>query len=170
MPASFSEPTANTSASTNLGQKTAHVAPLIVSPVLLLVALLGLGWLYVPANPAIKAPATTFGFDDLHDLANSGAVPTTWLQQNYFGWLGWTVVLAVTALAIVTALTGKRVAAIALAGAGLISLVVTLFAVKGELTWGQFGDQIPNFRAGGYCALLGYLIALGFGGVRSARR
>ncbi|NDV10759.1 hypothetical protein GXW84_41350 [Rhodococcus sp. IEGM 248] len=69
----------------DLGQKLAHFAPFLVSPVLLLVALLGAGWLYVPANPAIKAPATTLGFNDLHDLAASGAVPTTWLQQNYCG-------------------------------------------------------------------------------------
>jgi len=119
------------------------------------VALLGAGWLYVPANPAIKAPATTLGFNDLHDLAASGAVPTTWLQQNYFGWLGWTlIIIIIVALSLATALTGKRSVAMALAGAGVVSLAVNFFAVKGALTWGQFtdaggvGEQLLLLRGG----------------------
>ena len=129
----------------DLGQKLAHFAPFLVSPVLLLVALLGAGWLYVPANPAIKAPATTLGFNDLHDLAASGAVPTTWLQQNYFGWLGWTliiIIIIIVALSLATALTGKRSVAMALAGAGVVSLAVNLFGLKGALTWGQFKAKV----------------------------
>jgi hypothetical protein len=47
---------------------------------------------------------------------------------------------------------------------------VNLFAVKGALTWGQFADQIPNIRVGGYCAIAGYLVAVALGGLRVARR
>lgn len=57
--------------------------------------------------------------------------PTTWLQQNYFGWLGWTLIIIVIALSLATALTGKRSVAMALAGAGGVSLAVNLFAVQG---------------------------------------
>lgn len=61
----------------SLDRQIARLAPYAISPVLLLVALLGVGWLYVPANPAIKSPATTLGFHDLHQLPASGAIPTT---------------------------------------------------------------------------------------------
>lgn len=170
MSTSFNQSAANISSQASPGQKVARFAPFLVSPVLLLVALLGAGWLYVPANPAMKAPATTLGFNDLHDLAASGAIPTTWLQQNYFGWLGWTLIIIVIALSLATALTGKRSVAMALAGAGVVGLAVNLFAVKGSLTWGQFTDQVPNIRVGGYCAIVGYLLVVALGGIRAARR
>ncbi|MEO5664499.1 MAG: hypothetical protein ABIR39_14570 [Nocardioides sp.] len=170
MSASFSQPLANTASEGSLAQKAARWAPLLVSPVLLLVALLGAGWLFVPANPAIEAPATTLGFDELHDLAASGVIPTTWVQQNYFGWLGWTLVILVIALALATAAAGLRFVAMALAGAGLVGLAINVFAVKGALTWGQFTDQIPNIRIGGYCAIVGYILAIALGAIGSARR
>lgn len=169
MSASFTQSGSATS-ETAIGRKVARLASYVLSPVLLLVALLGAGWLYVPANPAIKAPATTLGFQDLHELAASGVVPTTWVQQNYFGWLGWTLVGIVIALCAATAITGRRVMAGALAAAGIVGLAINVFAVKGALTWGQFMDQVPNIRIGGYCAIAGYLLALAISGVRAARR
>lgn len=97
-------------------------------------------------------------------------MPTTWVQQNYFGWLGWCLVIIVIALGVATAVTAQRLTAIALVGLGLISLAVNVFDVKGALSWGQFVDQIPNIRVGGYCAIGGYLFAVAFGGLRAARR
>lgn len=170
MSASFSESAASSSSRADLGQRAARLAPFLVSPVLLLVALLAAGWLYVPANPAAKAPATTLAFNDLHQLAGSGVIPTTWVQQSYFGWLGWTLVVIVIALALGTAVTARRSAAATLGGAGLVGLLVNLFAVKGALTWGQFIDQVPNVRVGGYCAVVGYLLTLAVGARAAARR
>jgi hypothetical protein len=84
--------------------------------------------------------------------------------------LGWCLVIIVIALGLAIAVTAQRPMEIALAGVGLVSLAVNLFAVKGALTWGQFADQIPNIRVGGYCAIAGYLVAVALGGLRVARR
>jgi hypothetical protein len=171
MSASFIRPAGTTTPSnTAVGSKVVQVAPFLISPVLLLAALLGAGWLYVPANPAIKTPATTLAFDDLHNLARSGAVPTTWVQENYFGWFGWTLVVIVIALLLATVAAGRRPFGTALAAAGLLGLIFNVFAVKGALSWGQFADQIPNIRIGGYCAIIAYLLAVALGGIRTARR
>lgn len=67
-------------------------------------------------------------------------------------------------------LSSLRLTAIALAGVGLVSLAVNFFAVKGAWAWGQFADQIPNIRVGGYWAIGGYLLAVAVGGLRAARR
>lgn len=168
MSASFTQ-SGNATSESTFGRKVARFAPYGLSPILLLVALLGAGWLYVPANPAIQAPATTLGFDELHDLAASGVIPTTWVQQNYFGWLGWTLIVVVIALTVATAITNHRIVASALAATGLISLGLHIFAVKGALTWGAFMDQTPNLRVGAYCAVAGYVLALALGGLRAAR-
>lgn len=169
MSASFTQ-SANAASEATLVRKGVRLAAYALSPVLLLLALLGAGWLYVPANPAIKAPAATLGFGDLHKLAGSGVIPTTWIQQNYFGWLGWTLVLVIIALCLVTAATCNRIVAGVLAAAGLVSLITHLFAVKGALTWGQFADQTSHLRIGAYCAVAGYVLAIAFGGLRAARR
>ena len=68
--------------------------------------------------------------------------------------MGWTLIIIIVALSLATALTGKRSVAMALAGAGVVSLAVNLFALKGALTWGQFtdaggvGEQLLLLRGG----------------------
>lgn len=126
----------------------------------LLVSLLGPGWLFVPGNPAAKMPATTPTFGDLHDLAQSGAVPTTTLQQSYFGWLGWSLVLATGITAVLVAVVGRRVLVVLLAALSVAGLVVTTFGLKGAHTWADFLDQVPNVRVGGYLVFVGYISAL----------
>ena len=132
-----------------------------VTALFLLVSLLGAAWLYVPANPAAKAPAITLDFSDLHDLANSGAVPTSAIQKSYFGWLGWTLALATIALAVATVLLRNRILAAALGAFGVAGLAFTALGVKGALTWSQLFDQVENIRLGGYLDVLAYVVALG---------
>src|SRR3546814_18375546 len=64
------------------GRKIAAAAASAIGPILLLIAFTGPGWVFVPANPALKAPATTLSFSGLPDLVGSGAVPTTWVPDR----------------------------------------------------------------------------------------
>jgi hypothetical protein len=138
-------------------------------PVVLLVSLLGPGWLFVPANQAAKMPETTLSFGNLHDLANSGAVPTTNIQQWYFGWLGWTLVLATGITALLIAVLARRALMVLLGVLSVAGVVVTTFGLKGALSWADFFDQVPNVRLGGYLVFIGYLSALAFGALLASR-
>lgn len=137
----------------------------------LLVSLLGPGWLFVPANPAAKMPETTLSFGDLHNLANSGIIPTTHIQQLYFGWLGWTLVLATGVTAVFVAVVSRRALVALLAVLSVAGVVATTFGMKGTLTWADFVDQVPNVRVGGYLVFIGYLSAFAFAALlaKSAR-
>jgi hypothetical protein len=137
----------------------------------LLISLLGPGWLFVPANPAARMPETTLSFGDLHDLANSGALPTTHIQQSYFGWLGWTLVLATGITALLVAVVARRALVALLAVLSVAGVVVTTFGLKGALTWANFVDQVPNVRVGGYLVFIGYVSAFAFAALlaKSAR-
>jgi hypothetical protein len=139
-----------------------QLAASLAIAVALAASLLGLNWLHVPAQPAIKAPATTLTFQDLHELTARGVVPTSGLQEAYFAWLGWALAVGVVAIVLATTLTGRRALTGLLAGVSALGLVLTALGVKGVLTWGQFFDQVPNIRAGGYLVGLVYLAALAF--------
>src|SRR5690348_2743006 len=73
-----------------------------LAAVLLVVSLLGPGWVHVPADPATGAPATTLDFQGLNALTS--LVPSTAWQQAYFGWLGWAMVVLTVATGIAAAL------------------------------------------------------------------
>jgi hypothetical protein len=139
----------------------ARVAVPGITALLLLASLLGAGWLYVPANPAAKTPATTLSFADLSDLANSGAVPTSAIQESYFGWLGWTLAGATIAFAVAAAFLRNRGVASVLGALSVAGLVLTALGVRGALTWSQLFDQVENVRLGGYLAVLAYVVTLG---------
>lgn len=138
----------------------ARVAAPGLTALFLLVSLLDAAWLSVPANPATKAPSTTLDFSDLHDLANGGAVPTTAIQESYFGWLGWTLAVAAITLAVTAILLRNRGPAYVLGGLSVAGLVFTALGVKGALTWSQLFDQVENIRLGGYLVVLAYVFAL----------
>lgn len=138
--------------------------------VLLSISVLGAGWLYVPANPVAKMPATTLTFNDLHDVAHGGLVPSNWIQQAYFGWLGWALAVAIVVLAVALTLVPQRLLEFALSAVAVTALVCTLLGVKGVLTWSQLADQIENIRLGGYLAVLGYVLALGLAVWQATRR
>lgn len=134
----------------------------------LIVSLLGPTWLHVPANPAHKIPALDLSFGNLRALANSAPAPAE--QRAYFQWLGWTLVIITIAVAIAWATAARRVIAIALAGCSLAGLLFTLFAVKGAMTWNQFGHQLQYIRIGGYLLLVAYVATLVSALISTSRR
>ena len=141
-----------------------------VAAVLLLVSLLGPGWVYVPANPAVPSPAMTLDFNDLGDLSHSGTAPTTSVQQAYFGWLGWALVIIAVVVLFAAAILGHRILAVSAAVMGVVGLVFTLFGVKGAQAWSALIDQLANIRIGGYLVLCGYVLALVTGMVIARRQ
>jgi hypothetical protein len=141
----------------------------VLGAISLLVSLTGAAWVLNPANPAAKTPASTASFSDLKAVIGSGKIPTTWVQDLYFGWFAWVLVIAVIAIGVAAVLTRKRAAHIALLVVGLVGLVMTVFAFKGELTWSQYWDAHTNLRLGGYLVFLGFILAAVAGGLRTRR-
>ncbi|MCW2756564.1 MAG: hypothetical protein JWO46_310 [Nocardioidaceae bacterium] len=135
----------------------------------LLISLLGTPWVFFPANPAAKAPASTASFSDLKTVIGSGKIPTTWVQDVYFGWFAWVLVIAVIALGVAAVVARSRAAHIALRVVGLVGFVMTVFAFKGEMTWAQYWDGHTNLRLGGYLVFLGFILAAVAGGLRPRR-
>jgi hypothetical protein len=140
-----------------------------VGAVLLLIAPLGLVWLYSPAIAALHIPAMNLTFTDLHHLADSGLAPTNWIQKNYFAWLGWVLIIAtivVTAAAVVIRRRAFGVAAIA---TSVLALILTQLAAKGTLTWSAYAHESSNTRIGVYVLIVGYLLTL-VAGIMQSRR
>lgn len=133
---------------------------LAVAAAALLVSLAAPIWLYSPAQPQAQIPEMHLSFSDL-DAATTQS-PSA-LQGAYFGWLGWFLALAAIAMGVVTVLIRRRVAGAVEAVVGGVALILTVFAVKGPLTWGSFFDSIPNIRLGGYLVIIGYLLIIAHG-------
>ena len=131
-----------------------------IGAVFLLVALLGTGWLFSPANATLHIPATTLNFADLHHLTSSGMAPTNWIQKNYFSWLGWLIIAATIVATIAAVLIRRRFLNILVVVLSVVGLVVGLFAAKGVLTWAQFSHQVPNLRVGTYLLIAGFVLTL----------
>src|SRR3546814_13452962 len=93
---------------------------------------------------------TLFPYTTLFRSVGSGAVPTTWVQESYFSWLGWALLVVSTLVLAATAVTRSRWNHGGVAAVGVIGLVLHVFAAKGALTWGLFFDQVPNIRVGGF--------------------
>jgi hypothetical protein len=134
-----------------------------VGAVLLLIAPLGLGWLFSPAVAVAHIPAQTLSFAGLHHLTSSGIAPTNWIQKNYFAWLGWVLIIATIIATGASVLTGRRSLGVLAVVLSVLGLVLSLFAFKGVLTWSQFIHQIPNVRVGAYLLIAGYLLTLASG-------
>jgi hypothetical protein len=128
--------------------------------VLLLISPLGVGWFYVPAVPQAHIPATTLSYQGLHHLAGSGMAPTNWVQQNYFAWLGWLLIVAAILITGAAVVTGRRALDMAGAALCLLGLVLGLFAAKGALSWSQFAHELSNLRVGAYLLVAGFFIIL----------
>jgi hypothetical protein len=150
------------------GMLPAGVA-VVLAGLLLVVSLTTLGWLHMAANSMGPGPAVTLDFSDLRTLTDTPGVPTNTVQSEFFGWLAWLFVIVGLALGLATAATRARIAALALAGTALVTLVVDLFAVKGPLTWSAFSDQLPDIRLGAYFMIAGLVVLLAIG-VWSAKR
>jgi hypothetical protein len=132
--------------------------PLLLAASACLVAgLLGPAWIYVPANPAASAPAARLDFGDLRQLTGSPGVPTTWLQQSYFDWLGWLGAIVVMLGVAAAILVRSRAVALVATGLAVLALIVTGLALKGPLTWAQVVDQLANLRLGSYLVDLGLM-------------
>jgi hypothetical protein len=144
-------------------------APMIAG-LMLLVSLVGPGWLYVPANPAVHMPEVTLTFNDLHHLANSGLAPSNGIQRAYFGWLGWALALTTVAVALAGAMLRRPVLALATGASAVVGLLCTALGVKGVQPWSQLIDQTANVRPGVYLVVVGYLIALGSAAILARRR
>ena len=149
--------------------KRSSVITLGIAAVMLVIAPLGPGWLHVPANPALKTPATTLSFSDLHDFIASGVAPTNALQEAYFSWLAWVLIVLTLLVGVVTVATANRAAAVALAALGFVSLALTALSIKGAMDWGWFFDQVQYIRVGGYLLIVGFVITLILGVVTAAR-
>jgi hypothetical protein len=154
--------TAHTTPSTRLvlsvSPRSAAVAG--VGAVLLMISLLGPGWLFSPANEAAHIPATTLNFADLHQLSSSGAVPTNWIQHNYFAWLGWVLIVATIVATSAAVLGGGRLFGALGVVLSVLGLLLGLFAAKGVLTWSRFYHLVPDLRVGAYLLVVGYLLTL----------
>ncbi|WP_133058913.1 MULTISPECIES: hypothetical protein [unclassified Nocardioides] len=120
-------------------------------------------WLHQPAVPEANLPTMNLDFADLHDFSSMPGSPG--LQEAYFSWLAWLLVVATIVVAIAWSLTfgrsGRAVAGLlaVLAAAGLI---VTTLAIKGDMSWSWLGDQLKNIRIGGYLLLVSYAVLLVF--------
>jgi len=128
-----------------------------IGAVLLLVSALGPAWFYSPAQPQAHIPATTLSYQGLHHFADSGLAPTNWIQQNYFSWLGW-LLIVVTILATGAAVVAeRRILSLAGAALSLLGLILGLFAAKGALSWSQFSHELPDLRVGAYLLVAGFV-------------
>lgn len=131
-----------------------------IGAVFLVISALGPTWLYSPAVPAAHIPALSLSYADLNTLANSGHVPSTWVQENYFAWIGWLLIIAtILATGAAVLLRQRRLGFVGL-GLSALGLVLGLFAAKGALSWSQFSHQIPNLRVGAYLLIVGFLLTL----------
>ncbi len=131
-----------------------------VGAVLLLISPLGLTWLAAKAVPAAHIPAQNLSYADLHHLTSSGMAPTNWVQQNYFSWLGWLLIVLAVLTTAAAALLGRRSLGAVGVVVSALGLVLGLFAAKGVLTWSAFYHQIPNLRAGAYFLVVGFILLL----------
>jgi hypothetical protein len=138
-----------------------------VSALALVLALVGPGWLYAPANPAAKIPAMTLDFAGLRKLTATPGIPTNWVQGAFFGWMAWVLVIVALLLGAAHAATRLRLAAIATAVVALVALIIDLLALKGVGTWGQLLHQVPNVRLGGYLMVVGLVVLLATGALGS---
>ncbi|GAA3218745.1 hypothetical protein [Actinocorallia longicatena] len=138
--------------------------------VLLLIAPLGPGWLFSPANPAAGIPAITLSFADLHRLTSSGPVPTNWIQENYFSWLGWALIAVTILTTAAGVLLRRRELNSTAAALAALGIVLTVLAAKGTLTWSQFSDETPHIRVGVYLLQLGYVLMIAAAATAQKRR
>src|SRR3546814_3401110 len=66
---------------------------------------------------------TLFPYTTLFRSVGSGAVPTTWVQESYFSWLGWALLVVSTLVLAATAVTRSRWNHGGVAAVGVIGLV-----------------------------------------------
>ncbi|HEV2638931.1 MAG TPA: hypothetical protein VGX23_27550 [Actinocrinis sp.] len=126
----------------------------------LLISALGPTWLTTPAVPAAHIPALSLDYSDLHKLSRSGQVPTTWIQQNFFSWIGWTLIIAMLLVVAGAALLRRRPLNLVAVGLSVVGLVLGLFAAKGALTWSQFSNELPHLQIGAYLLVGGFIVTL----------
>jgi hypothetical protein len=139
-----------------------------LAAVLLVVSLVGPGWVHAPADPVTGAPATTLDFQGLNTLTS--LVPSTAWQQAYFGWLGWAMVVLTIATGIAAALRRDGLSGTALVLASSLGLVATLFAVKGTMSWSVFIAATDTMRIGSYMLIVGYVVCMAVGVIVLVRR
>lgn len=137
--------------------------------VLLVIAPLGLGWLFSPAVAAEHIPAMTLNFGNLATMSSSGRVPTDWIQENYFSWIGWALIALTVVAAGAAAVTGRPPLRVLSVIVSVVGLVVSLFAAKGVLSWSQFWHEVPDLRIGVCLLIVGYLLTLAAGLVAERR-
>ena len=128
-----------------------------VAVLFLIVSLLGPTWVYSPANPAIPLPEMHSNFSDLQTAT---AESTSGVQREYFAWLGWALVVLTAISAVAATLIRTRVTALIELAVAVFTLVITVFAVKGPLSWSAFFSNVPNIRVGGYLMIIGLLLVI----------
>lgn len=139
----------------------------VICPAALWLGLLGPAGAYLPAQASTNSPAMDLTFAG---LAAASVGSPSFLQAAYFSWLGWVFATASTVLAIATVRTCTRVLSGICVLAGVFQAVVTVFAMKGPLSWSVLMSGIGNTRLGAALVFLGFiaLIAIGFLGLGAA--
>ncbi|MCZ4551050.1 hypothetical protein [Gordonia rubripertincta] len=149
-----------------------RLGPVVASALAAVLVLLSfaLGRLYVPADASDASQAVTLDFGDFKSMIESGAAPSTGLQEIYFGWLAWVLaILAIGASLLSSALLQRATAIVAVISA-VAALLASVFGTKGQLTWAQYIEQGTNLRIGSYFAFLGYFLIIATGVVVARRR
>ena len=125
------------------------------------VALLGPAWAYIPATPT--TPAANMNFADF--IALNATLQTGGLQHAFYSWGAWLFAVLATALAL---LAGRRRASVGIAATalGIVQLVVSLWAVKGNATVAVLLGNLPYMRVGSVLFLIGILLLTASGVVR----
>ena len=122
------------------------------------IALLGPAWAYIPATST--TPAANMNFADF--VALNAALSPGGLQHAFYSWGAWLFAILATMLAIFPGQRriGVGVAAVAL---GIVQLVVSVLAIKGEATAAMMLESLPYTRVGSvlYLSGIGLLIASG---------
>ncbi|MFC9665589.1 hypothetical protein ACFVJ5_35640 [Nocardia sp. NPDC127606] len=130
------------------------------------IALLGPAWAYIPATPTM--PAVNMNFADF--VALDAALPTGGLQHAFYSWGAWLFAALATVLAILidrlrtsVGMTSMGMVAIAL---GLIQLVVSVLALKGEAAMSVLLGNLPYLRVGSALFLIGIFLLTASGVAR----
>ncbi|MEV0550638.1 hypothetical protein AB0H98_27855 [Nocardia salmonicida] len=128
------------------------------------IALLGPAWAYIPATPT--NPSANMNFADF--VALNAAMPAGGLQDAFYSWNAWLFAALATALILLGRRRRTKSAGIVAVVLGLVQLVVSVLALKGEATVAMMVDNLPYLRIGSALFVIGIFLLIASGVVRLA--
>lgn len=138
---------------------TALVASAVIAPFAVWLGLLGPAWAYVPAQGS-STPAAEMNYADLSSVNSASAAA---LQSWYFTWGAWLLAALTLVVAILAIRVGGRTVGIVATVLGVAGLVITVFAMKGPLSWGTLIGGFENTRLGAALVFIGFLSLIAAG-------